>query len=141
MKLSEVEKDIVRLETKVESLRASMLENERETKEIKGSLYDPDRGLYRRVSSVTETLSEQEKTTTALEKRATTKFDTFDNRLRTLEEVQKNLLDIAGANLEHLRAVIASRKRLERVWYATISIVLPLVIGTVWNLVSGLITP
>lgn len=138
VKLSDIEKDIMKLQYQVDTIKASVTEREGEYKEIRDSLYEPDVGLYRRVTSVTENADEQSKIVRALEKKTSAKIDSFDNRIRILEEVQKNLLDIAGSNLEHLRAVITSKKKMEKLWWIVTTAAVGGIVKTIWDVVVNL---
>lgn len=137
--LKDLEKEIIRIQYQIDSIKNILSEQDSKAKELNKALYEPDSGLYRRVTAVTENADEQYKIIKALEKRMNIKIDSFDNRIRILEEVNKNLLEISGANLESLRVVVSSKQKTDKLWWVVATAALSGVVKIIWDVITNLI--
>ena len=102
--------------------------------ELHNALYNPDKGLYRRVTSALEVNDMQSLEITEVKERAeenTKKLDVFETKHTTLEAV-------AGEDLKELRSTISTRKNMMRAFWAFAIAALAGLAKFLWDTLPGL---
>jgi len=102
--------------------------------ELHNALYNPDEGLYRRVTSALEVNDVQTLEITEVKEQAeeiTKKLDVFETKHATLEAV-------AGEDLKELRSTISTRKNMMRAFWAFAIAALAGLAKFLWDTLPGL---
>lgn len=133
-----LEKELMKVEFELTRIKEAQIEKDKAFESIREALYEPDKGLYRRVNVATEQVEEQHKMIRILEKKVATKHDTFDNRIRNVEDVNKVIVEITGPNLEGLRAVTEKKKKTDKLWWAMATAAIGGFAKLVWDIISHL---
>lgn len=81
--------------------------------ELHNALYEPDSGLYRRVTSALEVNKTQTADITAVKKHT----DALSDKLNVMEAKHRTLAAVAGEDLKELRSTISTRKNMMRAFW------------------------
>lgn len=105
------------------------------------SLYDPDDGLYQRVTSAIAVNKEQEKSLAKTELRINgieNSQETTVKKISVLEEKHSAIEHIAGKDLQELRAVISIRKDMMRAFWIFATGAIAGVAKFMWDIIPNL---
>lgn len=104
------------------------------------SLYDPDSGLYQRITSAIADNKIQEKTITKTENKVEkleTSQGSIVKKVSNIEEKHAALERIAGKDLQELRATISTRKNMIRAFWIFITGAIAGIAKFLWDVLSG----
>jgi seryl-tRNA synthetase len=111
-------KEILKLQFEIGNLQKELQKLQGEITDFDKSLFHPDDGVYKRISTVSESLADQHKMLKALERKVQNKFSSYELKLSQLEDTEKILKDIGGENLVHIRLAVEKSKKSDKVLWA-----------------------
>lgn len=83
------------------------------------ALYDPDKGIYKRISDINDKLTEMLKMLKALEHKTQNRHTSYEEKLLSLETTETRLVEISGGeHLPFLRLAIEKFKKNDKVIWA-----------------------
>jgi len=109
--------------------------------EMHQSLYDPDDGLYQRVTSAIADNKIQEKTIAKTENKVEkleTNQESIVKKVSNIEERHAALERIAGKDLQELRATISTRKNMMRALWVFVTGAIAGIAKFLWDVLPGL---
>ena len=121
-------------------------EHDKTLSEMHHALYDPDKGVYKRVNDVrteaddhVETCDELHEKHTEKQEELDSRVDSHDVRIALAEESDKDLKDIAGNSFQHLDSAISLNKNGKKLFWGFILVALSLLLKELWPWLTTLL--
>jgi peptidoglycan hydrolase CwlO-like protein len=111
----DITKEILRIQFEIGNLQKELEKLQKEITDFDKSLFHPDEGVYKRISTVSDSLADQHKMLKALERKVQNKFSSYENKLGQLEDTEKILKDIGGENLVYVRLAVEKSKKSDKI--------------------------
>lgn len=118
-----------------DKLSLSLEDIKEKLNEISKALYDPDRGIYKRINDTNAADDDQEEHLDRLEDDQESFLDILNkhnNRLLEIEQAQEDLKKIAGGRMEHLDSAIKMNKNTKKLLWVGLSALVAIAIKEFW---------
>jgi DNA repair exonuclease SbcCD ATPase subunit len=122
---------LIEIRHKLDTIKNDIQKTDVKLDEIKVALYEPDKGIYKRINSMHTELDDLRKKTSTLGQ--------LENKVSDLEKTEETLRNITGKDLEHLRSFVEQKKKNDKLWIVMLTAAVTGVVKTIWDVVSSLV--
>lgn len=128
---------LIELTYEVKSLNKELDKMTSELEKYKDSLFDPDEGVYKRISETKENIAEHYKMLKALEQKIQNRHDTYEAKLLKLEATEKILVEVGGENLSILRLALEKFKKSDKIIWIMSTAAISGLVKVIYDVIVG----
>lgn len=139
--ISEIKNSNMELLYELQTVKAKQDNHTTKINEMQDALYDPDSGLYKRISAVLNEVDFQQKNISLIKDKTSlleSKNNIFAEKIGKIEQRHETLEKIAGENLEDLRSTISTKKNMLRVTWLLITGATAGIAKFLWDFIPNL---
>ena len=135
----QITKELMELSFQIRTLTKDIERFSDELERAKVSLYDPDNGIYKRISDLKDQLSEQQKVLKVLEQKMQNRHESYEEKLLELEATSEKLVEISdGPALPTLRLTVDKFKKTDKLIWVLSTAALTGFVKILYDILSGL---
>lgn len=135
---SHINKELLELSFDIRTLTKDIERSTNELEKAKVSLYDPDNGIYKRISDLKDQLVEQQKVLKVLEQKMQNRHEAYEEKLLELEGTSEKLREISdGPNLPTLRLTVDKFKKTDKLIWILGTAALSGFVKIVYDIIMG----